>query len=102
MPRPPANVPTLTEIVEPAAVAPPDRLLEDPEVQGPTQAQQWADRVQARVDARLDAHVRARLAPVLARLTDTLIQEIRVALLADIHDIVTQALNEEAQRRADP
>jgi hypothetical protein len=98
-PRPPSNVPTLTEIVEPVE---PGHLLEDPEVDAGLQAQQWEANVHRRVDAMLDARIRSRLAPVLARLTDALIQEIREELLAEIHDIVALAMRDEDARHPGP
>lgn len=101
-PRPPSNVPTLTEIVEPAEAAEPGRLLEDPEADASLQAQQWEAKVHRRVDAMLDARIRSRLAPVLARMTDALIQEIREELLAEIHDIVAVAMRDEDDRRHSP
>ena len=97
-PRPPSNVPTLTEIVDSAEAAATDRLLEDPERDVTAQAQQWETKVHARVEAMLDARIRLRLAPVLARMTDTLIQEIRDELLSEIHDIVAVAMRDEDAR----
>ena len=101
-PRPPSNVPTLTEIVEPTEAAEPGHLLEDPEVGATLQAQQWEAKVLRRVDAMLDARIRSRLAPVLARLTDALIQEIREELLVEIHDIVALAVRDEDARHPGP
>jgi len=115
-PRPPASVPTLTEVValparavapaaaRPAAsppaaapVAPPPdaRLL-------PTEdelRQHVLEAVQQQVELVLEYRVRELMSPILARTADTLVREARAELARTLREIVSRAVTAELRRQ---
>ena len=120
-PRPPASVPTLTEVVAlpprpvasggaarpgtaapmaeaatPPAVPPPDtRLL-------PTEdelRQRVLEAVQQQVELVLEYRVRELMSPILARTADTLVREARAELARSLREIVSRAVVAELRRQ---
>ena len=119
---PPPFVPTLTEVIDAPAVplvttspaaleADPDLILsvpqeapvsfasapleEDTEAARVADETQFIDRVQQRVDQVLDLRVRQRLAPVLARVTDDLVQDLRITLNDELRTLVAEVVRQE-------
>ena len=106
--RPPAQVPTLTEVVTwpkpPAGSAPPHVEAAAP-ANGPAQPSEGelVDRVLAnlhrQVDLALEVKLREALAPVLARATDAIVREARRELTTTLRELVARAIAQELARR---
>jgi hypothetical protein len=64
---------------------------------------QWVERVlvelQRHADLTLDLRLREALAPVLARLTESLIRDVRKELTATLRDVVARAVEHELARQ---
>ena len=92
-PRPrPAQVPVLTEVIEiqAPAVAPAPELPSEQQI-----AQRVMQDVQRKIDGMLDFRLREALAPVLARHTDALVQDLRQELSRTLIDVVNRAVSQE-------
>lgn len=106
-PRPrPAQVPVLTEVIEIQAPLAPTVPVEQPPAPAPVAAmpelpseQQISQRVlqdvQRQIDSMLDFRLREALAPVLARHTDALVQDLRQELSHTLRDVVNRAVSQE-------
>ncbi len=106
-PPPPARVPTLTEVVSvttsPAAGAAPAQpalppVLNDALDEARIVAQVLSD-LQPRIDLMFEYRVRETLAPVLAKLTETMVNEVRDELARTLRDVVSRAVAQELSRR---
>ena len=120
VPRGPAHVPTLTEVVQldvpasPAAPQPassPERLEPEPDWSQtvvlppgaalPDEAQLTqnilAD-LQRQIDLMLEYRLREAIGPALARLADALVQEARGELASTLRDAVSRAVAQELSR----
>jgi hypothetical protein len=119
---PPSRVPTLTEVVEVtddhAGTTPPDSVVAvdavvptpaDPTTRAvqasapaPLDAellsQQVLSDVQRQIDAMLEVRLKEALAPVVARLTDTLARDARSELTKVMKDVVSRAVANELRR----
>lgn len=107
--KPPTNVPVLTEILSD------DLDVSDHEWASPpsdvtimattTALDEGAliDAVWARLDNALsdvlEARIRERLAPITARLADSLVAEVQIALDAEIKVLLSQAIKQELDQR---
>ncbi|NBD21868.1 hypothetical protein GTZ97_14495 [Aquabacterium fontiphilum] len=115
----PAHVPVLTEVIDlpgaspvvaPAAVVTPTPELTAPLVPPvpptttpavPSEAQitqRVMQDVQRQVDGMLEFRLREAMAPVLARHTDALVQELRQELSRTLRDVVARAVAQEMAR----
>lgn len=99
----PQRVPTLTEVVQPLRTAAPP--AKPPGVPPPTallSEQELARRVmtglQRQVDLMLEVRMREALSPLLARLTDSLVREMRAELTSTLQDVVAKAVAQEAAK----
>lgn len=106
-PPPPARVPTLTEVVSeaPSAAAASGQptsavmpVLNDAVDEARIVAQVLGD-LQPRIDLMFEYRVRETLAPVLARLTETVVREVRDELARTLRDVVSRAVAQELSRR---
>ncbi|HXD05245.1 MAG TPA: hypothetical protein VN680_04310 [Burkholderiaceae bacterium] len=112
---PPRQVPTLTEVVEPPALWPRPEAKPQPPVATPGATAQApattaaeldeariAERVlselQRNIDVILEPRLREAVGPVLARLSDALIRELREELTASLRDVVHRAVAQEIAR----
>ena len=122
--RPPQRVPTLTEVVEiPAATPPRDEppipvgeTIHAPVTEAevatlvaaqtaalpPLDEEQLTQRVlgelQRQIDVLLEQRLREALAPVLARLTDSLVRDVRGELASTLRELVARAVAQELSR----
>ena len=125
--RPPAHVPTLTEVVTwpkspagvaatvvspvaaaapvvpaPVAAAPAEPSPAAPAPPQPSEGE-LVDRVLAnlhrQVDLALEVKLREALAPVLARATDAIVREARRELTSTLRELVARAIAQELARR---
>jgi hypothetical protein len=68
-----------------------------------TDEAQWVERVlgdlQRHTDLMLEYRLREALAPLLARLTDNLVHDVRQELAATLRDVVARAVSQELSRR---
>ena len=118
----PAHVPVLTEVIDlpgaaplapPVAVvgsapelvtpsvppAPPAPPMTTPAVPSEAQiTQRVMQDVQRQVDGMLEFRLREAMAPVLARHTDALVQELRQELSRTLRDVVARAVAQEMAR----
>jgi hypothetical protein len=85
---PPARVPTLTEVV--GEVPPVDEARIVNQVLGD---------LQQRIDLMFEYRVRETLAPVLARLSETMLREARDELARTLRDVVSRAVSQELSKR---
>lgn len=110
-PPAPQRVPTLTEVVSDLPVAPPlplpppveaDIAPEPLSAGAPTEEDRVAEQVladlQPRIDALFEHRLRDALAPRLARVQATLVDEMRVEVAAALREIVAQAVAEQLAR----
>lgn len=124
-PPPPRQVPTLTEVVDvgnakpAAAVTVPDPVLPvpatitkaavaaaavspagvaSPAINEDVLVQRVLVDVQRQVDLMLEHRLRESLAPVLARLTDSLVREVRNDLASTLREVVAKAVAQEITR----
>ena len=99
------RVPTLTEVVqvapsadaEPEPGLPPDAeatVIDEGDI-----ARRVLGDVQRQIDLMLEYRLREALAPVLARLGDTLIRELRDELASTLRDVVVRAVAQEIDRQ---
>lgn len=108
------GLPTLTEVIELAPIGDAGNVLPArvgsalrSEASGPGAAsldtQQLIERVlgalQRDADLMLELRLREALAPVIARLADDLVRELREKLQISLRDVVTQAASQELARR---
>ena len=100
------RVPTLTEVLQlapPAAPAPPpEALASAPVAPGFDEAeatQRVLEEVQRRVDLMLEYRLRETLVPVLARMSDALVRELRDELASTLRDVVARAVAQEVARQ---
>ena len=108
------GLPTLTEVIElaplgdagaalPARIGNPLRSEATAPVAAAFDTQQLIDRVlgelQRDTDLMLELRLREALAPVLARLADDLVHELREKLQVTLRDVVAQAASQELARR---
>jgi len=120
-PRPPASVPTLTEVValpprplpsdgaarpgtaSPMAGAPPTPAVPPPDARLlPTEdelRQRVLEAVQQQVELVLEYRVRELMSPILARTADTLVREARAELARSLREIVSRAVVAELRRQ---
>ena len=121
--KPPQRVPTLTEVIELPATPPRDEPpipvgetihapVTEAEVATLVAAQsasvpqldeeQLTRRVlielQRQIDVLLEQRLRESLAPALARLTDSLVREVRVELASTLREMVARAVTQELSR----
>ena len=122
--RPPQRVPTLTEVVEIPAAAPPrdeppipvGETIHAPVTEAevatlvaaqtaalpPLDEEQLTQRVlgelQRQIDVLLEQRLREALAPVLARLTDSLVRDVRGELASTLRELVARAVAQELSR----
>ena len=124
--RPPASVPTLTEVVAwpdsetermplmPEALTAPAELPDVPDVPATTDAapvvatarddehdhlvERVLAEVQRQVDLMLEYRLREALTPMLARLADSAVREARTELASALHDAVARAVAKELAR----
>lgn len=115
----PAHVPVLTEVVDlpgAAPLAPPAAVVGSaPELVTPSTSplppaaapalpseaqitQRVMQDVQRQVDGMLEFRLREAMAPVLARHTDALVQELRQELSRTLRDVVARAVAQEMAR----
>ena len=97
----PGNLPTLTEVVglgggTAASVASPPAPTSEQDVPPRVLAN-----VQRQIDLMLEQRLREATAPALARLTDTLLREVRSELASALRDIVSRAVAQELSRHRD-
>jgi hypothetical protein len=105
---PSQRVPTLTEVVNLAASPPaatdelPSRPV--PLVALPTEAQ-LTQRVlvdlERQVDLVLDYRLREVLSPILSRLAESLVRDVRKELALSLHELVARAVAQELSRHRD-
>lgn len=113
-PKPPAaRLPTLTEVVleggarppgVPAAAGPaPAAADPDPGAGPAVDEARIVDAVMAglqpRIDLMLEYRLREALAPLLARATESIVQEARAELAHTLRDVVARAVSQEVVRR---
>jgi hypothetical protein len=91
-------LPTLTEVVDVAAAAPP---VAAPPGEDELRKAILAD-IQRQVDQMLEVRLREALAPAITRLTDALVREARGELASSLQDIVTRAVAQELSRHRGP
>jgi hypothetical protein len=93
---PPLAVPTLTEVVDTVelAEAPPAAALDEEQL-----VQRVLLELQRHVDLMLEFRLREALAPVLARATQTIVDEARGELSATLRDVVGRAVAQEVARQ---
>ena len=121
--RPPQRVPTLTEVVEIPAAPPRDEppipvgeTIHAPVTEAevatlvaaqtaalpPLDEEQLTQRVlgelQRQIDVLLEQRMREALAPVLARLTDSLVRDVRGELASTLRELVARAVAQELSR----
>ncbi|HEY2927750.1 hypothetical protein [Piscinibacter sp.] len=122
--KPPQRVPTLTEVVEiPAAAAPRDeppipvgetihapvteadvatlvaaQSAAVPQLDEEQLTQRVLGELQRQVDVLLEQRLRESLTPALARLTDSLVREMRVELASTLRELVARAVTQELSR----
>jgi len=122
--KPPQRVPTLTEVVEiPAATPPRDeppipvgetihapvteadvatlvaaQSAAVPQLDEEQMTQRVLAELQRQVDVLLEQRLRESLTPALARLTDSLVREMRVELASTLRELVARAVTQELSR----
>ena len=122
--RPPQRVPTLTEVVETPAATPPrdeppipvGETIHAPVTEAevatlvaaqtaalpPLDEEQLTQRVlselQRQIDVLLEQRLREALASVLARLTDSLVRDLRGELASTLRELVARAVAQELSR----
>lgn len=91
------SVPTLTEVVQ---VSAPSQavLTNDLSIDETTIEQRVLQQVHRHVDLVLEYRLRDALGPLLARLSDTLIHDLRDELSSTLRDVVSRAVAEELAR----
>jgi len=87
-PTPPARVPTLTEVVGEAPAVDETRIVN-----------QVLGELQQRIDLMFEYRVRETLAPVLARLSESILREARDELARTLRDVVSRAVSQELSKR---
>lgn len=99
----PRRVPTLTEVV---LVAPTPVPAQTQQAAAPPMpmdeaaiAQRVLQDVQRQLDLMLEYRLRDALAPLLARLSDTLVREARDELASTLRDAVARAVAQELERQ---
>jgi hypothetical protein len=120
--KPPHRVPTLTEVVElpaPSREEPPIPVGETihapvteadvatlvaaqsaavPQLDEEQLTQRVLAELQRQIDVLLEQRLREALAPALARLTDSLLREVRVELASTLRELVARAVAQELSR----
>ena len=122
--KPPQRVPTLTEVVEiPAATPPRDeppipvgetihapvteadvatlvaaQSAAVPQLDEEQLTQRVLVELQRHVDVLLEQRLRESLTPALARLTDSLVREMRIELASTLRELVARAVTQELSR----
>jgi hypothetical protein len=93
---PPLAVPTLTEVVDTGELAevPPVAAIDEEQV-----VQRVLLELQRHVDLMLEFRLREALAPILARTTQTIVDEARGELAATLRDVVGRAVAQEVARQ---
>jgi len=95
------SLPTLTEVIEVASAMRP-QVAEDAASAPALDEEQLVQRVlvelQRHVDLMLEYRLREALTPVLARLSDSLIREVRHDFAATLRDVVARAVSQELTR----
>jgi hypothetical protein len=107
-PKPPAaRLPTLTEVVleggarpplPPAPAEPPPAAVE-PAVDEARIVDAVMAGLQPRIDLMLEYRLREALGPLLARATESIVQEARAELAHTLRDVVARAVSQEVVRR---
>lgn len=96
----PVNLPVLTE---PVALPSPGQAEERPAAVPELDEARVVDAVlhslQPRIDLMFEYRLRETLAPLLARLADSLVQEVRHDLSQTLRDVVARAVAQEVARR---
>ena len=123
VPRGPAHVPTLTEVVQldaPPTPAAPEPAGPQPAGEAPEAAPDWSQTVvmppgatlpdeaqltqniladlQRQIDLMLEYRLREAIGPALARTADALIREVRSDLAASMRELVARAVAQELAR----
>ena len=102
----PAQVPTLTEIIEEPAVTPPpappqapaaDAGLSTPVLEGQL-AQRVLTDVQRQIDGMLEFRLREALSPVLARHGEAIVRELKEELARTMRDVVNRSVAQEVAK----
>ena len=121
--KPPQRVPTLTEVVELPAVPPSEEPLIPvgetvhspvteadvatlvaaqsaavPQLDEEQLTQRVLAELQRHVDVLLEQRLRESLTPALARLTDSLVREMRVELASTLRELVARVVTQELSR----
>ena len=120
VPRGTAHVPTLTEVVQLEAQAPPGVPQPAGPTDGPEPGPDWSQTVvlppgtalpdeaqltqniladlQRQIDLMLEYRLREAIGPALARTADALIREVRTDLAASMRELVARAVAQELAR----
>ncbi len=101
---PPQRVPTVTEVVQATRSLPPARpvsalpagassLSPDQEL-----TQRVLAGLQRQVDMVVEVRLREAISPLLVRMTDALVRELRAELTSTLQDVVAKAVTQEAAK----
>ena len=99
------RVPTLTEVVQlapavPKAPAPATMPAEPPAAADEAElTQRVLHDVQRRIDLMLEYRLREALSPVLARMSEALVRELRDELASTLRDVIARAVAQEVSRQ---
>ncbi|TDP87987.1 hypothetical protein EV672_101122 [Aquabacterium commune] len=101
----PAHVPTLTEVIEVAELAPsptpaapqPIPLDSLPVLEGQL-AQRVLNDVQRQIDSMLEFRLREAMAPVLARHSEAIVRELKDELARTMRDVVARSVAQEVAK----